>query len=140
MTVALSLFFSGVLRDCGPERPQAFAPDCDHGEAGSKAGGRNFWVCLAQSPCSRQCRKIVNFKFYYMTLEQQVHQNDVKLHKLIREVENLKRQISSLTTPKEPEVVHGKEAEKEVCKCKIRHHTCDCEALNECSECGKPLH
>jgi hypothetical protein len=32
------------------QRSQAFAPDCDFDNAESKAGGRNFWVCLAQKP------------------------------------------------------------------------------------------
>lgn len=35
------------------KRSQAFAPDCDICEADSKAGWCNFWVCLAQKPCSR---------------------------------------------------------------------------------------
>lgn len=29
--------------------------------------------------------------------------------------------------------------EDELCNCGAKHYSCDCEALNECSDCGKPL-
>ena len=35
-----------------------------------------------------------------MTLEQQVHQNDVKLHKLMREFETLKKQVAEMQATK----------------------------------------
>ena len=42
-----------------------------------------------------------------MTLEQQVHQNDVKLNKVIREIETLKRQVAMLID------IHSKDLEDE---------------------------
>jgi DNA repair exonuclease SbcCD ATPase subunit len=53
-----------------------------------------------------------------MTLEQQVHQNDVKLHKLIREVETLKQKLAQMEA-------------KNLSSNPVRESVCP--------ECGEPL-